>query len=71
MQQEGHVVARHVQIPQIDLRCPRHSVQILDLWTIRVVDNFVVEFVADAENLIQWLALGKLDYGVVETRGGR
>src|ERR1700733_12368665 len=66
MQQEGHVVARHVEIAHVDLRGPRHFVQILQLWPIRIMDNFAVEFVADAENFIQWLALGKFDYGVVE-----
>jgi hypothetical protein len=66
MQQEGHVVARYVQVPHVDLRGPRHCVQIFHLRAVGVVNHLAVFLVADAADFVERLALGKLDYGVLE-----
>ena len=66
VQQEGHVVARHVHVALVDLGGPRHRVQVFDLRTVGIVDDLAVLLVADSEDLVQRLALGKLDHGIVE-----
>ena len=69
MQQERHVVLGDVQIAGVDLGGPGHLVELLggDLRAIRIVlDHAVRVLVADAEDLVQRLALGKLDDGEVE-----
>ena len=66
MQQEGDVVARHVHVALVDLGGPGHRVEVFDLRTVGIVDDLAVLLVADAEDLVERLALGKLDDGVVE-----
>ena len=66
MEQEGHVVARHVHVALVDLGGPGHRVQVFDLRAVGVVDDLAVLLVADAENLVERLALGKLDDRVIE-----
>ena len=66
MQQEGHVVACHVHVALVDLGRPRHCVQVFNLRAVWVVEDLAVLLVADAEDFIQRLALGKLNYGIVE-----
>jgi hypothetical protein len=67
VQQERHVVPRHVHIALVDLGRPGHRVQVFDLRAIRIVlDHAVRIFVADAEDFMERFAVGKLDYGVVE-----
>ncbi len=66
MQQERHVVARHVHVALVDLGGPGHRIQVFDLRAVGVVDDLAVYLVADAENLVQRLALRELDDGVVE-----
>ncbi len=66
LQQKRHAVFRHIQIALVDLRGPRHRIQIFHLRTIRIVYYFSVQPVADAENLIQRLAVRILDDRIVE-----
>ena len=69
MQQEGHVVLGDVQVARVDLGRPGHLVELLrgDLRTVGIVlDDAVVVLVADAEDLVQRLAVGVLDDGEVE-----
>ena len=66
MQQEGHVVARHVHVALVDLGGPGHRVQVFDLRAVGVVDDLAVLLVADAEDLVERLALRKLDDRVIE-----
>ncbi len=66
MQQEGHVVLRHVQIAFVDVGYPRQRVEIVDLRPVRVVHHLTVLAIADGENLIQRLAVGILHHRVVE-----
>jgi len=66
MQQEGHVVLRHVQVALVDVGHPRQRVQVFNLRPVGIVDDLAVFAIADGENLIQRLAVGILDNGVVE-----
>ncbi len=67
MQQERHVVACHVHVALVDLRRPRHRIQIFHLRAIRIVlDHTLRILVADAEDLVQRLAVGILHNGEVE-----
>ena len=66
MKQEGHVVAGHVHVALVDFGGPGHGVEVFDLGTVGVVEDLAVEPVADAEDLVEGLALGELDHGVVE-----
>ncbi len=66
MQQEGHVIAGHIHVALVDLGRPGHGVQVFDLRAVGVVDDLAVLLIADAENLVERLALRKLDDGVIE-----
>ena len=69
MQQEGHVVLGDVEVAGVDLGRPGHLVELLggDLRPVGVVlDDAVRVLVADAEDLVQRLALGELDDGEIE-----
>ena len=66
VQQEGHAVTRHVHVPLVDLGGPGHRVQIFDLRPVGVVNDLAVEPVADTQNLVERLALGKFDDGIIE-----
>jgi hypothetical protein len=67
VQEERHVVPRNVHIALVDLGRPGHGVEVFHLRTVRIVlDNAVGVLVADAEDLVQRLAFGELDDGVVE-----
>jgi hypothetical protein len=69
MQQERHVVLGDVEVAGVDLGRPGHLVELLrrDLRTVGIVlDDAVLVLVADAEDLVQRLAVGKLHDGEVE-----
>ncbi len=67
VQQERHVVAGDVHVALVDLGGPGHRVEVFDLRAVGVVlDDAVGVLVADAEDLVQRLAVGKLDGGEVE-----
>jgi hypothetical protein len=66
MQQEGDVVLGHVHVALVDFGGPGHGVQVFCLRAVGVVDHFSVELVADAEDLAEGLALGKLNDRVIE-----
>ena len=66
VKQEGDVVAGDVHVALVDLGGPGHGVEVFNLGTIGIVDDLAIELVADAEDLVEWLSLGKLDDGVVE-----
>ncbi len=66
MQQERHVVARHVHVALVDLRRPRHGIQVFDLRAVGVVQHLAVLLVADAENLAERFAVGVLHDGIIE-----
>ncbi len=75
VQKERHVVARDVHVARVDLGSPGHRVEVFDLRAIRIVLDdavgvivsvFVSFFIADAEDLVQGLAVGKLYDGEVE-----
>ena len=67
MQQERHVVACDVHVALVDLGGPGHRVEVFDLRAVWIVlDDAARVLVADAENLVQRLAVGVLDDGEVE-----
>ena len=66
VKQEGDVVAGDVHVALVDLGRPWHRVQVFNLRTVGIVDDLAVVLVADAQNLVKRLALGKLDHGIVE-----
>ena len=67
MQKEGDVVAGDVHVALVDLGGPGHGVEVFDLRAVGVVLNDAAGvLVGDAEDLIERLAVGKLDDGEVE-----
>jgi hypothetical protein len=66
VEQERDVVAGHVHVALVDFGGPGHGVEVFDLRAVGIVHDLAVELVADAEDLAERLALGKLDDGVVE-----
>jgi hypothetical protein len=69
VQQEGDVVLGDVEVAVVDLGGPGHLVELLggDLRAVGIVlDDAVLVLVADAEDLVQRLALGEFDDGEVE-----
>ena len=66
MEQEGHVVARHVHVALVNLGGPGHGVEVFHLRAVGVVEDLSVLLVADAEDLVERFALGKLDHGEIE-----
>src|SRR5271157_3989633 len=67
IKQERHVVATWINISFIHVHHIRQGVEVVYGWTIRIVDDFSVRAaVGDPKDLVQRLAVGKLDRGVVE-----
>src|SRR5882757_10358691 len=67
MEKERDVVARDVHVALVDFCSPGHRVEVFDLRTIGIVlDDAVRVFVTDAEDFVERLSVGKLDYGEVE-----
>ena len=66
MEQEGHVIARHVDVALVDLGRPGHGVKVFNLRAVGIVNDLAVFLVADAEDLVQRLALRELDDRIVE-----
>ncbi len=66
MQQERHVVARHIHIARIDIRDPWKLVEIVDLRAIRIVNYLAIFAIADAEQLVQRLAFREFLHGVIK-----
>ena len=66
MQQEGHVVFRHIHVARVDVGHPGHRIQIFNLRAVGIVDDLAVLAVADAEDLVERFAVGKLDDGEIK-----
>ena len=66
IQQERNVVFRDVQIALVDLGDVGQRIQILNLRSVRIVDDLVVLQIRNAGNLLQRLPLGIIDDGEVE-----
>ena len=66
MHQKRNVITRHIQITRINFSHVRQSVEILDLWAIRIVQDLAILPIRGAKNLVQRFALGKLYDRIVE-----
>src|SRR5215467_3296279 len=66
MQQEWHVIAPHVQIAMIYIRHMWQGIEILNLWSIGVMNHRAILAVRNAENFLQRLALRELDHRIVK-----
>ena len=60
MHQKRNVITRHIQITRINFSHVRQSVEILDLWAIRIVQDLAILPIRGAKNLVQRFALGEL-----------
>jgi hypothetical protein len=70
MEQERNIVLSDIKVAVVDLGGPRHVIELLggDLGTVGVVENLAGGWVlmADAEDLVEGLAVGILDDREVE-----
>ena len=57
---------RYVHVALVNVCDPRHRVQVFDLRTIGIVHDSSVLAVADAENFIERLAVGKFHHGEIK-----
>ena len=57
---------RYVDVAFIDIGDPRHLVQVIYLWAVGIVRDNAVLQVADAQNLVQRLAIGKFHHREVK-----
>ena len=67
VEEERDVVLGDVHVALVDLGGPGHGVEVFDLGAVGIVlDGAGRVFVADAEDLVERLAVGELDDGEVE-----
>src|SRR5258706_32902 len=66
-EQEWDVIACDVHVALVDFGGPGHGVEIFNLRPVGVVlDDAVGVFVGDAEDFVEWFAVGVFDDGEVE-----
>ncbi len=66
MKQKRHVVAADVQVAPVNVGDVRKRIQILDRRPVGIVHDLAILAIGDAEDLIDRLAVGVFDDGIVE-----
>ena len=66
MQQEGHVVAMHVEITLVNIGGIGKSVQISNIGAVWIVHCFAILQIGHAEDVRQGFSVGELDGRVIK-----